>query len=212
MTQRTHLSPLPVPDAVLTLTLPRDAAKSGYATSYPYLVNALQGRSIDAAAYVQAAHMVYGWMPTVLELRAQKPAQPFVLEAALLERARNGDELTAKELTDLARSVNNSIVGASKLLHFVRPDRYAIWDSKVYAYLRSVEQPTWHRKVYHDDVNQFARYEPFMRDLRAFVTRPAFHTVHQQVNDAFGYPVTALRAAEVLMYANAPSPDKKKKN
>lgn len=203
----------PVPDAALTLRLEKDERESDYATSYPHLVQALQGRVIDATVYVQITHMVYGWMPTVLKLRSMSPqAQRFSDEAKLLEGIRMGADASLKDLATLKASINNSIVGVSKLLHFLRPDRYAIWDSKVYAYLRSVADPRWNRKIDHEQVNTLAHYDDYMKAMHTFVAKPEFRSVHQHVIDTFGYPVTTLRAAEVLMYANAPSSDRQKKN
>lgn len=204
MTRTNSRHHYPVPDAVLQLSLPVGAGATGYATSYPHLLQALVGRPIDPAGYVAAAHMVYGWMPTVLELRTADPSAPFAQEAAILESARTGADLSEGQLDQLKASINNSVVGVSKLLHFLCPDRYAIWDSKVYSYARAVAVPGWRFKNDHDDVNKTGRYQRYTDELRALVARPGFQPAHQRVNTAFGYPVTALRAAEVLMYANAP--------
>lgn len=203
MTRRNSRHHYPVPDAVLQLSLPAGAGATGYATSYPHLLQALVGRPIDSAGYVAVAHMVYGWMPTVLELRTRS-AVPFADEAAILESARNGAALSEDQLDQLKASINNSIVGVSKLLHFLCPDRYAIWDSKVYSYMRAVADPGWNGRVDHEDVNKTGRYRTYMDELRCLVAGPAFEPAHQRVNHEMGYPVTALRAAEVLMYANAP--------
>lgn len=203
MTRQNSRHHYPVPDAVLQLSLPSGAGATGYATSYPHLLQALVGRPIDAAGYVAVAHMVYGWMPTVLELRTRS-AVPFADEAAILESVRNGAALSENQLDRLKASINNSIVGVSKLLHFLCPDRYAIWDSKVYSYLRAVADPGWNGRVDHEDVNKTHRYITYMDELSCLVADPAFQPAHERVNTAFGYPVTALRAAEVLMYANAP--------
>ena len=204
MTRRNSRHHYPVPDAVLQLSLPSGAGATGYATSYPHLLQALVGRPIDAAGYVAVAHMVYGWMPTVLELRTADPTAPFAQEASILESARNGADLSEDQLDQLKASINNSIVGVSKLLHFLCPDRYAIWDSKVYSYMRAVADPGWNGRVDHEDVNKTGRYRTYMDELRCLVDGPAFQPARQRVNHEMGYPVTALRAAEVLMYANAP--------
>ena len=190
---------------MLELKLEDSDKRTPYATSYPHLLEALKGKPITAEGYVAATHMVYGWMPTVLTLTTQSPVEPFALEAAILERARGGEEMTDDDLDKLKTSINNSIVGTSKLLHFVRPDRYAIWDSKVYAYLRAQAHPKWSRKIDHQDVNKISRFKHYTSELRALVQKPEFKPVHDHVNSIFEYRVTALRAAEVLMYAKSPS-------
>lgn len=205
MTERKPRSHFSVPDTVLTLTLPEGAATSSYATSYRQLLK-IGASTIDETAFVQAAHMVYGWMPKVLNLG--KGEHPFTSQeaAAILEKVRrSGYALSDDELLRLKATVGNSIVGLSKLLHFVSPEQYAIWDSRVYAYVRYVAQPGWNLKVNHDDVNNTARFKHYMNGLRSLVVNPEFNAVHEQVNRDMGYPVSKLRAAEVLMYANPPS-------
>ena len=78
--------------------------------------------------------MVYGWMPTVLELYIANPERDLA-EAARLTKAKNDGDLTDAEVVYLANVVNRSLVGASKLLHFVAPDKYGIWDSKIYRFV-----------------------------------------------------------------------------
>ena len=82
---------------------------------------------------VVGLHIVYGWMPTIPKLR--RPAGLNAVDQAkvvtLLNDARRR-LLTVAELSFLKTSfINNSMVGLSKLLHFLAPDRYAIWDSRV---------------------------------------------------------------------------------
>lgn len=43
--------------------------------------------------------------------------------------------MSKDELHILKKVVNNSIVGVSKLLHFISPEVYTIWDSRVASYL-----------------------------------------------------------------------------
>jgi hypothetical protein len=190
-----------VPLSVLDLRLQEKERHSSYATSYVYLLEALAGRQMTTSGYVAAAHMVYGWMPTVLTLKTKSPDEPFLLEATILERVRNGADVTDAELEILKSSINNSIVGLSKLLHFLCPTRYAIWDSKVYLFMKSEARPNWSAKVDHQDVNKISRFKHYMTGLKRLVEEPAFQSVHTHVNETFGYEVSALRAAEVLMYA-----------
>lgn len=43
--------------------------------------------------------------------------------------------MTKSDLVLLKKSFNNSLVGVSKLLHFINPNIYAIWDSRVFGFL-----------------------------------------------------------------------------
>lgn len=181
-----------------------ESEPNSYITSYPFMIEALQGHVIDAKRYVLAAHMVYGWMPTILTLVPGGTQADFSVEAAILERTRKGGVLTGLELELLAKSVNNSIIGASKLLHFVRPDRYAIWDTKVCAFLihGSVRFPV--PRPPHSTVNRVALYQQYQSELSKLFNEQSFNDAHQRVNKTLGYDVTAMRAAELLMFTNAP--------
>jgi hypothetical protein len=82
---------------------------------------------------VVGLHIVYGWMPTIPNL--QRPAGLTAAEQAIVVTLLNDARLrllTAAELSFLKTSfTNNSMVGLSKLLHFLAPGRYAIWDRRV---------------------------------------------------------------------------------
>jgi hypothetical protein len=92
---------------------------------------------------VVGLHIVYCWMPTIPNLRL--PANLSAVEQTcvvnLLNEARRR-MLTSVELIFLKTCFcNNSVVGLSKLLHFIAPDRYAIWDRRVAA--------AWYAPVSH---------------------------------------------------------------
>jgi len=106
-----------------------------YIRSYPHLVAWLGGRErLNGGDVTCAAHMVYGWMPTVLELHV---SDGFGIDdaAVLLNMARREGKLADPAVAQLAGLVNHSVVGASKLLHFLSPEAFAIWDSRIYRFI-----------------------------------------------------------------------------
>ncbi len=82
---------------------------------------------------VVALHIVYGWMPTIPDFsRPQKTSVEKREKTAQLLNEARARILTANEINELkVYLVNNSVVGTSKLLHLLAPDKYAIWDSRV---------------------------------------------------------------------------------
>ena len=88
--------------------------------------------SVTATAphFLMLSHLAYGWMPTVLHLDFN--ALPTALQR--VEEARRGRILTEVEVQQVAAAVNHSVVGASKVLHFVNPALYLIWDRRVYRF------------------------------------------------------------------------------
>jgi hypothetical protein len=57
--------------------------------------------------------------------------------------------------------INNSIVGTSKFLHFVNPENYPIWDSRVYSSITGKKNSQNHV----NNVNNYIVYANRMREL-----------------------------------------------
>lgn len=177
-----------------TEILPDDS----YVVSYPHLLAYFASRgSIEPGDVVRGAHMVYGWMPTILELYPEPGKTDLPAAARLLTKAKSSGVLDATEIESLAGLVNNSLVGASKLLHFVAPGSFAIWDSKVYSFV--------HEKRPHNyRVNNVPTYMEYLQMLNGLGSQAQFAAFHASVQAKVGYEVTPLRALEMVMFLNAP--------
>ena len=101
-----------------------------YQNSYGALLE--YGKKCDKKdQYIILAHAIYGWMPTVLEI-------DFNVENSIenaIDTLKNIDFVQVDDVIDKVRTVakftNNSFVGASKFLHFICPDKFAILDSTI---------------------------------------------------------------------------------
>jgi hypothetical protein len=173
-------------------------ADDSYVISYPYLLEYFASKSsFEAGDVVRGAHMVYGWMPTILELYPEREKEGLTLAASTLTKARGGNELSNQEIESLAALVNNSLVGASKLLHFVAPLHFPIWDSKVYSFAH--EKRPHHYRV--NNVETYIQYKSLLQSLTKKTEFPAFHA---SIQNKLGYDVSPLRALELVMFLNAP--------
>jgi hypothetical protein len=99
-------------------------------SSYPHLINNFANiGQLKLGDIVVGAHMVYGWIPTIVHLDKGQADPLKVVD--LLQSIKNGVEgITEFELNVLVAYINNSVVGASKMLHFIALERFPIWDSK----------------------------------------------------------------------------------
>lgn len=173
-------------------------ADDSYIVSYPHLLSYFAAKTtLGPEDVVRGAHMAYGWMPTILELYPDPAKIDLAAAADILDKARQNGTLSDPEIGQLADLVNNSLVGASKLLHFVAPDSFAIWDSKVYAFVFN-ERPHNYR------VSQVAKYRSYLDQLSTLQKDPRFNQFHSSVKRKVGYTVSPLRALELIMYLNAP--------
>ena len=168
-----------------------------YILSYRHLVAHFQSKQIYTDTdFVCGAHMVYGWMPTILKLHPEPPGISFDTAAQLLTRAKSTRTLSRSEMDQLADIMNNSLVGLSKLLHFVAPDSFAIWDSRIYTYLHKKEPS-------HHQVRDLKAYDNYHTVLRSHKQDQRFERFHRTVNQKVGYDVSPFRALELVMFQNS---------
>lgn len=150
--------------------------------------------SIEPDNVIISAHFTYGWMPTMLKLKHRQLHHA----ADILTQVKQRKDITDDELTFLISLINNSLVGVSKLLHFIDPERYAIWDSRVAAYF-DASISSWRM---HEPLT----YRHYLASCSVIVKHRDFSPVHQSIMTKIGQPVSALRAIELVMYTNGTSP------
>jgi hypothetical protein len=176
---------------------------SSYLASYPAIIDHFQAiERFTTNKFIVAAHLVYGWMPTILELDFSTLTEA----VSVLEAARRGVVLTAPQIAQLASTVNHSVIGASKLLHFTNPNLYPIWDSRVFQFLTRSSSSSL-LKGHHYQVNKAALYEVYAYTCREVVLttdfQPTYHELVEQFKAIPGYEtftITPLRAVEYIMF------------
>ncbi len=164
--------------------------QDSYSASYPEFLkyfNDINGQLTDHHLVI-GSHFVYGWMPTIVKLKISELGE--VLTA--LNKAKAGGKLKADELVLLKKCINNSIVGASKLLHFINPNIYAIWDSRIHRY------STGKKSQY--SVNNSQTYLNYLNTLWKLIDQPEFSHFYQQVLSKYPYKISKMRALEIVMF------------
>lgn len=179
-----------------TTTISKD---DSYLLSYPYFLNYFAAKpSLTPEEVVCGAHMAYGWMPTILDLYLKKPNIDLLTATKILNTAKESGTLSDSHIEQLACLINNSLVGASKLLHFISPHKFAIWDSKVYAFV-------FRERAHNYRVNDVSKYRHYLGLLSRYQQDGRFSAFHKAVNSKVGYEVSPFRALELIMYLNAPT-------
>ena len=121
--------------------------------------------------------------------------------AELLNKAWNGTLLSLEELELMKSCLNNSIVGSSKLLHFVKPELYPIWDSRVHHYLTKDMKKK-------NSLNSCSSYLDFIDFCHFIIQEDGFVLLKNSIESKVGYEMTAIRTAELIMYHNGAKPKK----
>lgn len=169
-----------------------------YLLSYPYLLNYFASKhTLTPEEVVCGAHMVYGWMPTILDLYVKESNIDLPTACNILNELKVAGTLTDLEINQLSCLINNSLVGVSKLLHFISPQKFAIWDSKVYTFV-------YKEKPHNYRVNDVLKYRQYLKLLRQYQQDSRFSAFHVSVNNKIGYEVSPFRSLELVMYLNSP--------
>jgi hypothetical protein len=133
----------------------------------------------------------YSWMPTILDLRSNK-----IQEATeILNYAKQGNRPSSTDLDLLKSCFNNSLVGSSKLLHFINPEQFAIWDSRVYRCIFNHEPHS-----YRVENNQ--TYIDYLSFCDHLINTPEMTKLQKIIEGKVGYQMTKMRAIELLFFYN----------
>ena len=154
--------------------------------TYEVFVNVLRSRvNIDQDTVILGASLAYSWMPRILTLNLEGVER----SARILEAVKRGGEPSVEDLERLKQTINNSLVGTSKLLHFIAPDRFPIWDSRVCRFLG------WSAQRMGD----VSTYQGYRALCLAVTEMPAFADIQARLERQLE-PMGRLRAVELLMY------------
>ena len=172
-----------------------------YLFSYKYFINYFKNidKKLDVESLVISSHFVYGWMPTIISLNTNKVKIDKILEI-LNGIKENKINLEKQDLTDLKTIINNSVVGTSKLLHFIAPENYAIWDSRIYNYIINDQN-----KKSSYGVNNELTYLNYNNTLREISLENNYliseiELFRSEFKKIYKYDISNLRSLELIMF------------
>ncbi len=159
--------------------------------SYPHFLNYFSDlKNITQHNLIIGINFTYGWMPTIFDFRSDN----FEEAVTILNKAKNDITPSADELLLLKGLLNNSLVGTAKLLHFINPNIFAIWDSRVYRYLTGKEP--------HDNrIGDCNTYLDYLKFCDFLTKQKDFNALQKIIEKKIEYSMTPFRTAELVMYS-----------
>ena len=160
--------------------------------------------------------MTYGWMPRI-------PRLYFDTELNLIDSSniktnveflssfnhKNKDDAYSilsssfKRIDKLVSFVDNSLTAVSKILHFIRPEDFLIWDSKIRKALGISES-------YRNDILKYQRYISEFKILRETCeSNNRIMDILEEAKEIFQYKVSFARFIELALYVSAEDPSRK---
>lgn len=156
---------------------------------------------IDYHSLVISSYFTYGWMPTILknfntEDKITKPLSVF-------NKVKKNIDIDHEEYMSLVKCVNNSIVGVSKLLHFINPIQYPIFDSRIKNYFKEnglcelVWKPTYQNK--NKAIHQYKNYRSICMEI---ICNHRFNRIYDEslLKLGFNKKITKMRVLENLFF------------
>lgn len=165
--------------------------EDSYLFAYPAFLTYFQGETlITEQDLIIGIHFTYGWMPTIFKFGNTDKISS-ALE--ILNRAKADELLSTDELQILKSLFKNSLVGTSKLLHFINPNVFTIWDSRVFRYLTQ-QYPT------NEKMGNCAAYLDYLEFCKKLIADPQFVVCKADVEEQVGYTISAMRTVELVMF------------
>ena len=157
-----------------------------------------QIKTFNYHSFTIGSYLIYGWMPTIPNINITQEA------IDTLNKAKQEDLLYYNDYLSLVKSINNSIVGASKILHFINPKQYPIFDSRIKNFfeknslVKDVYKKTNNNKK--NEINQYLNYKTLCEEI---IEMELFQKIFDAVSNA--YPITAkftkMRMLENLFFS-----------
>jgi len=164
-------------------------ANDSYVETYPEFLKYFESLNlIEKHHLIISSHFVYGWMPTIIYIDTKEIDKVLFL----LNAVKSGHDLKLNELETLKFCINNSMVGLSKLLHFINPRDYAIWDSRILRYI------TGKKSQYGIDKPE--NYLAYLVKMKEIINNKGYSNLHHLIERHFDYSITPMRAVEILMF------------
>jgi len=165
------------------------AENDSYIETYPEFLRYFSSlETIERHHLIISSHFVYGWMPTIIHLDIKDIDQILLL----LNAVKSGQILNRGEIRRLKSCINNSMVGLSKLLHFINPTDYAIWDSRIFKYITE--------KKSQYGIDKPENYLAYLENLKAIIAHKDYGELHKLIEKQFEYAISPMRAIEILMF------------
>ncbi len=160
-----------------------------YIFSYPELIQATDclAKNFGEKSIPMVAHLVYGWMPKILTYSRKINQDKEIFKATL---ANNQNEALSVVEKIQFPPTNNAWVGMSKTLHFLNPDMFPIWDSKVAKVLGVSPAKMGKKDIYID----------YMKFIFSNIDEYFVDVVRREFKNKTNYDISKVRAVEFTLF------------
>jgi hypothetical protein len=187
-------------DLVRVNTLSDGSQEATYLRAYPSLLGTAKSSERGVTeTFLLTAAFVHGWMPASLQL------DPARLDAAAgaFDGARAEDAVFSEDTVAAVAGCLQSLVAASKVLHFANPLLYPTWDSRIEHFRRGAPPSSYHMAqtgnyvTYVEEVERVKRQEGFLGFHHDYCVNYQQRLRQLAIPP---YPLTDMRVIEAAVY------------
>lgn len=165
---------------------------------------------------IQGILMTYGWMPRIPRLDFSEEANS--IECSNLKENvgflssfnhKSKDDVylilskSDSDIEKLKKIVDNSLTAVSKILHFIRPEDFLIWDSKIRKTLGISES-------YRNNIKKYREYISTFKSLRKeYESKDRIKRILEEAKEIFQYNISFARLIELALYVSAEGSSRK---
>lgn len=162
---------------------------NNYIRSYPELLDASKClvQRFNEKSVPMVAYLVYGWMPKILSYSRDTYQDDKIFQAVFARTEK--DALQVLDSIEYPPT-NNAWVGMSKTLHFLNPEVFPIWDSKVAKVLGVPTTQMGKKEVYKN----------YLSFILQNTDSPFVDVVTTEFERVTGYQITKVRAVEFVLF------------
>jgi hypothetical protein len=133
----------------------------------------------------------YSWMPRIL--RILKAIDNNTLN--IINNAKGESYISKEDIEVLMDTFDNSITSVSKLLHFIHPEKYGIFDNKVFSSIAS--------KRLSNQKDKAGLYLSYTRLIEDVTKLDEYENIHDEVQEKLKIwrPISRIRSAELILFA-----------
>lgn len=169
-----------------------------YMASYDHFLNYFKKDDpLNKQDIILGISMAYSWMPTIPKSIKITDDDVETINALKKEVDKR------KNLEKLTKKINNSIIGTSKLLHFICPDTYPIWDKNVCkAYFKEKQLKQTFSIYQVRKIDNYLSYIDYCHDIIKNILK--FHQWKRELEERYGFDMimksSDLRIIDLYMW------------
>lgn len=162
-----------------------------YFRSYPALLKIAGNTELDRETRIlQLACAAYGWMPTI----PKQVSLEFDIDEVM---AMSSHDDALRFVADLSKPlINNSWVGTSKVLHFINPSHFPIWDSRIALHFHSKKAGANNQQRYLNYCDRVYIWNEEQPDYGSLIAKA--------IETQYHYTPTNIRCIELALFVSAP--------